>query len=116
MSDGPTGLPPAGTPGELPEGTPSGRSDVREGARERARELRDLHRKQDRRRRWAWGGSIIGGVVVILVAVTLVIISVARPSTRGPLNMLSDGIKIGASFKAQKTTAVQANQQPIPSA
>jgi protein-disulfide isomerase len=112
MSDGPmSGLPPAGTPEE----TPSGRSEVREGARERARELRDLHRKQDRRRRWILRTSIIGGVAIILVAVTVIILGFVTPSARGPLNMLSDGIKIGGGFKAERTTAIPANSKPIPS-
>jgi protein-disulfide isomerase len=89
---------------------------VREGARERARELRDLHRKQDRRRRWVVRGSIVGGVIVIVVVVAVVIFGVARPSARGPLNMLSDGIKIGAGFKAVPTAAIAAGADPTPSA
>jgi protein-disulfide isomerase len=106
-----SGLPPASTP----EGTPSGRSEVREGARERARELRDLHRKQDRRRRWILRGSITGGIALILVAVTLVILGFVTPNARGPLNMLSDGIKIGEGFKAARTPAIPANSKPIAS-
>lgn len=112
MSDGPmSGPPPAGPP-EEPH---SGRSEVREGARERARELRDLHRKQDRRRSWALRGSILGGIVIILVAVTVIILGFVAPNTRGPLNMLSDGIKIGQGFKAVQTGAVPANEKPVPS-
>jgi protein-disulfide isomerase len=112
MSDGPmSGLPPAGTP----EDASSGRSEVREGARERARELRDLHRKQDRRRRWVVRGSITGGIVIILVAVTFIIFSFVTPNARGPVNMLSDGIKIGQGFKAVPTSAIPANAKPIPS-
>ncbi|MFC5503175.1 DsbA family protein [Lysinimonas soli] len=108
MSDGPSGLPPAGTP--------SGMSEVREGARERARELRELHKKQDRRRRWIIQGSVVGGVLVILVAIVLVLFSVAQPSGRGPANMLSDGIKIGTGFKAVKTPGLPVDSKPIPSA
>jgi protein-disulfide isomerase len=111
MSDGPIGLPPAGNPEDIP----SGRSEAREGARERAREMRDLHRKQDRRRRWIVRGSIVAAVLVVLVVVAVVIVGVVRPSTRGPLNMLSDGIKIGAGFKAVPTAAIPANSAPIPS-
>ena len=88
---------------------------MREGARERARELRDLHRKQDRRRRWIVRGSITGGIAIILVAVTLIILGFVTPNARGPLNMLSDGIKIGEGFKAVPTTAIPANSKPIPS-
>ena len=88
---------------------------MREGARERARELRDLHRKQDRRRRWVLRGSITSGIAIILVAVALIILGFVTPTTRGPLNMLSDGIKIGESFKAVPTAAIPANSKPIAS-
>ncbi len=112
MSDGPmSGLPPAGTPEE----PPSGRREGREGARERARELRDLHRKQDRRRRWALRTSIVAGIAIIAVVVTVIILSFVTPNARGPLNMLSDGIKIGQGFKAVPTAAIPANSKPIPS-
>jgi protein-disulfide isomerase len=112
MSDGPmSGLPPADTPEE----SPGGRSEAREGARERARELRDLHRKQDRRRRWIVRGSITGGIAIIVAAVTLIILGFITPNARGPVNMLSDGIKIGEGFKAVTTTAIPANSKPIPS-
>ncbi|MDP9027514.1 MAG: DsbA family protein [Actinomycetota bacterium] len=112
MSDGPmSGLPPA----ETPEETSHGRSEVREGARERARELRELHRKQDRRRRWILRGSITGGIAIVLVAVTLIILGFVTPSSRGPVNMLSDGIKIREGFKAVPTAAIPANSKPIAS-
>ena len=88
---------------------------MREGARERARELRDLHRKQDRRRRWVLRGSITSGIAIILVAVALIILGFVTPTTRGPLNMLSDGIKIGEGFKAVPTAAIPANSKPIAS-
>ncbi len=88
---------------------------MREGARERARELRNLHRKQDRRRRWVLRGSMTSGIAIILVAVALIILGFVTPTTRGPLNMLSDGIKIGEGFKAVPTAAIPANSKPIAS-
>lgn len=112
MSDGPFGLPPAGAP----HGAPRGRSEVREGARERARELRELHKKQDRNRRRVVTLSVVGGVLVVVVVVALVILNFAQPSGRGPLNMLSDGIKIGTNFKAVQTPGIPANSKPVPSA
>src|SRR3954451_20936359 len=112
MSDGPFGLSPAGAP----QGAPQGRSEVREGARERARELRELHKKQDRNRRRIVTLSVVGGVLVIVVAITLVILNFAQPGGRGPLNMLSDGIKIGTGFKAVQTPGIAPNSKPIPSA
>jgi protein-disulfide isomerase len=112
MSDGPFGLPPTGAP----HSAPRGRSEVREGARERARELRELHKKQDRNRRRVVTLSVVGGVLVVVVVISLVIFNFAQPGGRGPLNMLSDGIKIGTGFKAVQTPGVPANSKPVPSA
>src|SRR3954470_3717711 len=112
MSDGPFGL----SPGGEPAGPPPARSDVREGARERARELRELHKKQDRNRRRIVTLSVVGGVLVIVVVISLVILNFAQPSGRGPLNMLSDGIKIGTGYKAVHTPGIPVNSKPVPSA
>ncbi|MEO6532297.1 MAG: thioredoxin domain-containing protein [Pseudolysinimonas sp.] len=112
MSDGPFGPPPAGSP----VGAPRGRSEVRESARERARELRELHKKQDRNRRRVVMLSVVGGVLVIVAVIALVILNFGQPGGRGPLNMLSDGIKIGTGYKAVQTPAIPAGSQPVPSA
>lgn len=89
---------------------------MREGARERARELRELHKKQDRTRRRVVTLSVVGGVLVVIVVVALVILNFAQPGGRGPLNMLSDGIKIGTGLKAVQTPGLPANSKPVPSA
>jgi hypothetical protein len=94
---------------------PSTEQDARAAARDRARELRDLHKKQDRRRRMIIQGSITAAVLVLVTVVVLVLI-VPRAQARGPLNMLSDGIKIGAGLKAVQTPGLQPGQQPVPSA
>jgi protein-disulfide isomerase len=112
MSNGPFGLPPAGAP----QGAPGRRSEVREGARERARELRELHKRQDRTRRRVVTLSVVGGVLVIVVVIALVLVNFGQPGGRGPLNMLSDGIKIGTGFKAVQTPGVPVNSKPVPSA
>ena len=112
MSNGPFGLPPAGSP----HGSSRGPSEVREGARERARELRELHKKQDRNRRRIVTVSVVGGVLVVVVVIALVILNFAQPGGRGPLNMLSDGIKIGTGFKAVQTPGIPVNSKPVPSA
>jgi len=104
MSDGPDGL----EPGTLPPV-----SDVRQGARDRARELREQHRKQDRRRRLIVTGSVVLGTLLILAVVVSVLISVSRPTARGPLNMISDGIKIGAGLKAEPTVALLPGEKPV---
>lgn len=112
MSDGPFGLTPTGGP----PGPPRGGSQVREGARERARELRELHKKQDRNRRRIVTVSVVGGVLVIVVVIALVLVNFAQPGGRGPLNMLSDGIKIGTGYKAVLTPGIPVNSEPVPSA
>jgi protein-disulfide isomerase len=101
MSDEGSGLPPM--------------SEVREAARERARELRALHRRKDRRRRLIVAASVIVGTLVIIGVVAAVLMSFSRPEGRGPLNMLSDGIKIGSGFEAVRTSGLPVGSEPIPS-
>jgi len=94
---------------------PAAPSEARQAARERARELREQHRKQDRRRRLIVTGSIVLGTVLILAVVATVLVTLSRPTARGPLNMVSDGIKIGAGLKAEPTVALQPGDKPVAS-
>lgn len=87
-------------------------SESREAARARALELRAEHRKRDRRRRLITLLSVAGTVAVIAVIVTVVVLTSNRPATRGPQNMLSDGIKIGADFAAVTTPGLPVGQTP----
>lgn len=87
-------------------------SESREAARERARELRAQARKRDRRRQLAVVLGIVGAVAIIGLIVTFVLLSSSRPATRGPQNMLSDGIKIGEGFEAVRTPALAVGQTP----
>lgn len=89
-------------------------SESREAARERARELRAEHRKRDRRRRLAVISGVVGGVVAAGLIVAVVLASSGRTSTRGPQNMLSDGIKIGEEFLAERTPALGVGRTPVP--
>jgi protein-disulfide isomerase len=116
-SGDPSAADPAATPAIAagPPPSPTEPVSAREGARERAREIRELHRKQDRRRRGIVIGSIAGAIVAI-VAIVAVVLAFSQPTGRGPLNMLSDGIKIGAGYKAVTTPGVPVNSRPIPSA
>ena len=104
MTDGPY-------PGVSPEPDQLG---ARAAARDRARELRDLHKQQDRRRRMIVQGFVALGVLVVVAVVVLVLI-LPRTQTRGPLNMLSDGIKIGEGLKAVQTPGQKPGQDPVPS-
>ncbi|WP_309709872.1 thioredoxin domain-containing protein [Pseudolysinimonas sp.] len=90
-------------------------SESREAARERAREIRAQHRKRDRRRRFGVVAAVIGGVVVAGLIVTFVLVSSLRPSTRGPQNMQSDGLKIGEGFAAVRTPALGVGDTPVAS-
>jgi hypothetical protein len=104
-------------PGPYPDsgqGPDSDAGDARAAARDRARELRDLHKKQDKRRKMIVQGGI-SAAVLVLVAVVVLILIVPRTQARGPQNMLSDGIKIGTELKAVQTPAQQPGQQPIAS-
>lgn len=100
--------------GENPGAEPD-QAGARSAARERARELRDLHKQQDRRRLLIMQGGIALGVLV-LVAVVVAVLFIPRTQTRGPLNMLSDGIKIGEGLKVVQTASLKPGQNPVPSA
>ena len=87
-------------------------SESREAARERARELRDEHRKRDRRRQLGLILGVVGGIVVVGLVVTLVLVNSARGQSRGPQNMLSDGIKLGEGFVAVRTPGLGVGAEP----
>ena len=88
----------------------------RDVAREKARQLREEQRKKDRRNRFILQGSLILVTLAIVAAVVIVIVSTIRPPPPGPLNMLSDGIKIGEGYHAVPTPALQPSAEPVPSA
>jgi protein-disulfide isomerase len=90
-------------------------SESREAARERARELRAEHAKRDRRRRIGLFAGIVGGVLAAALIITVVLITSVRPQTRGPQNMLSDGVKIGDDFTAARTPALRVGETPVAS-
>ncbi|MES2171771.1 MAG: thioredoxin domain-containing protein [Actinomycetota bacterium] len=90
-------------------------SERREAAREKARILREEHRKRDRRRRVLLQGGIIVLVVAVVAVVVFALTSTIHPPTRGPLNMQSDGIKIGTDYKAVSTPALKPGENPTPS-
>jgi protein-disulfide isomerase len=92
------------------------KNERRDAAREKARQLREEQRKKDRRNKFLLQGSLIVVVLAIAAALVLVITSTIRPPAPGPLNMLSDGIKIGEGFHATLTPALQPSEEPVPSA
>jgi protein-disulfide isomerase len=89
------------------------KNERREAARVKAKQLRERHKKKERQHKFVLQGSIILGSLAIIAVVTLLIVNGIRPQGPGPLNMLSDGIKIGKNFEAVKTPALQAGKKPI---
>ncbi|TXK19349.1 thioredoxin domain-containing protein [Homoserinibacter sp. GY 40078] len=92
-----------------------GANDAREAAKERARELRTQHKKQERRRRLVLQLSVVGVSLVVLGVVVVTLVTMNQSPTRGPLNMASDGIKIGQDLKAVRTVAIKSGETPAPS-
>lgn len=86
----------------------------REDAREKARVMREEQKKKDRRNKVFLQGGIILGSLAIVALVTVLIINAIRPAGPGPLNMLSDGLKVGQGFVASTTPALQPGEEPVP--
>ncbi len=86
----------------------------REEAREKSRMLREQHKKLEKRNRNLVRGIIAFGMIAILGAVAIVILSTNRDPSPGPLNMSSDGIVIGEGLRAVETGAVLPGREPIP--
>ena len=97
------------------DGRQPGTTEAREAARERAREIRNQQRKKDRRGRAIRNGSIIGGTIAVIAIVAVTIIMFAKEPERGPLNMMSDGIKIGADLAAVRTGGIAPETEPVAS-
>ncbi len=76
--------------------------------------MRTLHRKQERRRRLIVQLSVLGGAVVVIGIVALTILSMNQPAARSPLNMASDGIKIGAELEVVRTPGLRPSATPMP--
>jgi len=102
------------TYGESDRPEPGG-NDARAAAKQRARELRALHRKQERRRRLIILSSVVGGALVVIAVVAVTLITVNQGPARGPLNMASDGIRIGADLKAVRTPGLAPSATPVAS-
>lgn len=91
------------------------RADKRAVARQKARELRDEQKKKDRRNRRLLQGGIILASLLVVGIVGVTIWSQVPTSRTGPVNMLSDGIKIGEGFVAETTPGLQPGADPVPS-
>lgn len=87
----------------------------REAAREKARLLREEQKKKDRRNKVFLQGGLVVLLLAVVTVVGLIVANGVRPPAPGPLNMLSDGIKIGQDLKAVPTAALKPDAKPVPS-
>ncbi|TBN57643.1 hypothetical protein EYE40_09730 [Glaciihabitans arcticus] len=91
------------------------KNERREAAREKAKALRDSQRKKDKRTRLFIQGGVLIALVAVVAAVAIVLmVTINKPASPGPRNMLSDGILIGEDFVAKPTAGLQPGQTPEP--
>jgi len=77
------------------------RSDQREAARAKAKEMREQHKKGEKRKRAALQFGVGGAAVAVLALVAFALISGANKETVAPKNMMfNNGIKIGTNLEA----------------
>ncbi len=100
--------------GDTGDDRPAGQR--RDLARDKARALRASQKRRERRNRVLLQGGITVGIIAVVAVVTITILGIVRPPSPGPMNMLSDGIKIGQKLKAVPTAALQPGDSPVPSA
>ena len=92
------------------------KSESREAAREKAKAIRDSRKRKDRAGKLFLQGGIIFASVAVVTVIVLILVNFQRPAGPGPLNMLSDGIKVGTGMVAIPTAALQAEADPVPNA
>jgi protein-disulfide isomerase len=84
-------------------------------ARDKARQLRAELLKKEFRGRVAARSAIAVGAVAVVAVIALVLVDSVRPDRPGPLNMASDGIRIGAGLVATSTPGLAAGGRPVAS-
>lgn len=88
------------------------KNQKRQEAREKARQLREKQSRQSKQKKIILQSSIAVAVVAIIAIVAFFVTSSVTPEGPGPRNMASDGIKIGQGFVAERTPALQPDEQP----
>ena len=77
------------------------RSEQREAARAKAKELREQHKKGEKRKRLALQFGVGGAVLAVVALVAFALVSGANKETVVPKNMsYNNGIKIGSNLEA----------------
>lgn len=89
------------------------RNDAREQARQQAKHLSAKSSARDKRGRILTQLGLGVAALAVVGILAAVILEGTKPAGPGPLNMASDGIKIGASYKAVKTDALPAESAPV---
>lgn len=91
-------------------------STARSAARQKARQLRVSQRRKDRRNRVLLRGGLVVALVAIVAIVAFVLVTSIRPPHDGPANMASDGVRISAGMKAERSPARPVDAKPTPHA
>jgi protein-disulfide isomerase len=89
------------------------KNQKRQEARDKARAMREQQSKKAKRNKVLIQSSLAVGVIAVIGVVTVLILTSLRPPGPGPLNMQSDGIKIGQGFTAVRTPALAPDAQPV---
>ena len=89
------------------------RNDAREQARQQAKHLSAQSSARAKRGRILTQLGLGVAALAVVGILAAVILEGTKPAGPGPLNMASDGIKIGASYKAVKTDALPAESAPV---
>jgi len=89
------------------------RNDAREKARQQARSLSAQSSARDKRGRLLTQIGLGIAALTVIGILAAVILEGTKPAGPGPLNMASDGIKIGAGYKAVETEALPADAKPV---
>lgn len=91
------------------------RNQARELAREKAREMRLKGSAREKRNRIFIQLGLGVTAVTVIGVLAAVILAGFQPAGPGPLNMQSDGIKIGGGNVAVQTPALEADASPVAS-
>jgi protein-disulfide isomerase len=91
----------------------SNRNQARELAREKAREMRLKGSAREKRNRVLIQLSLGAAALTVIGVLAAVILTGLQPAGPGPLNMQSDGIKIGSGKVAVQTPALEPDASPV---
>jgi protein-disulfide isomerase len=89
------------------------RSEAREQARQKAREIGQKSSSRNKRLRFFTQAGLAVAALAVIAILTAVIVEGTKPAGPGPLNMASDGIKIGTDYKAIRTDALPDGADPV---